>query len=78
MEEVLQELPRDQREALWGRLASLLQDVLLELPPERWEPGRDKGENREQGMEVEVSADPVSSLIKLDDRARTSFIHFPL
>ncbi|XP_071768198.2 condensin-2 complex subunit G2 [Centroberyx gerrardi] len=57
VEEVVQELPRDQREALWGRLASLLQDILLELPPERWEPGQG-AEDREEGMEVEVSADP--------------------
>ncbi|XP_029934938.1 condensin-2 complex subunit G2 [Myripristis murdjan] len=66
VEEVLQELPRDQREALWGRLASLLQDVLLELPPERWEPGQDKGENREQGMEVEVSSDPKHTMSVVD------------
>lgn len=46
----MQEMPRDQREALWGRLASLLQDILVELPPERWE----------EDMEVESAADPVS------------------
>lgn len=54
VEEVVQEMPRDQREALWGRLALLLQDVLQQLPPERWE------EAREEGMEVESAADPVS------------------
>ncbi|XP_029001424.1 condensin-2 complex subunit G2 isoform X1 [Betta splendens] len=36
VEEVVQEMPQSQREALWGRLASLLQDILLELPPEHW------------------------------------------
>lgn len=51
----MQEMPRAQREALWGRLASLLQDVLLELPPERWDKGRE-----EEGMEEEPAADPVS------------------
>ncbi|KAM3860758.1 condensin-2 complex subunit G2 [Diretmus argenteus] len=56
VEEVVQELPRDQREALWGKLASLLHQVLLESPPERWEPGQE--EEEEEGMEVEVSADP--------------------
>ncbi|XP_061522530.1 condensin-2 complex subunit G2 [Phycodurus eques] len=35
-EEVIQEMSRDQREALWGKLASLLRDFLLEVPPERW------------------------------------------
>ncbi len=57
VEEVVQEMPRDQRQTLWGKLASLLQDVLQELPPERWEERRE--ENRE-GMEVESAADPVS------------------
>ncbi|XP_068160430.1 condensin-2 complex subunit G2 [Antennarius striatus] len=37
VEEVVQEMPRDQRQTLWRKLASLLQDVLQELPPERWE-----------------------------------------
>ncbi|XP_069015631.1 condensin-2 complex subunit G2 [Embiotoca jacksoni] len=41
VEEVVQEMPRDQRGALWGRLSLLLQDVLLELPPERWEAAAD-------------------------------------
>ncbi|XP_054622397.1 condensin-2 complex subunit G2 [Dunckerocampus dactyliophorus] len=42
VEEVVQEMSRDQRASLWGKLASLLQDVLLEVPPERWEEdGRD-------------------------------------
>lgn len=50
VEEVVQEMPRDQRETLWGRLASLLQDILLELPAECWE----------EDMEVESAADPVS------------------
>lgn len=54
VEEVVQEMPRDQREALWGKLASLLQDVLLELPPDRWEQGE------EEDMEVDSNADPVS------------------
>ncbi|KAM9775558.1 condensin-2 complex subunit G2 isoform X2 [Syngnathus typhle] len=37
LEEVMEEMARDQREAVWGELASLLRDVLLELPPERWD-----------------------------------------
>lgn len=54
VEEVVQEMPRDQRGALWVQLASLLHDVLLDLPPDRWEQGE------EEGMEVESNADPVS------------------
>lgn len=50
----MQEMPRNQRGALWEKLASLLQDVLLELPPDRWEQGA------EEGMEVESNTDPVS------------------
>ncbi|XP_057680509.1 condensin-2 complex subunit G2 isoform X2 [Corythoichthys intestinalis] len=41
VEEVMQELSRDQREGLWGKLASLLQVVLLEVPPEQWEDAMD-------------------------------------
>ncbi|XP_059182454.1 condensin-2 complex subunit G2 isoform X2 [Centropristis striata] len=52
VEEVVQEMARDQRRTLWGKLSSLLQDVLQECPPERWE------EAREEGMEVESAADP--------------------
>lgn len=52
VEEVLQEMPREQREALWRRLASLLQDVLLEFPTERWE-----------GTQEEPTADSVSKRI---------------
>uniref|UniRef100_A0A8C3AZ80 Non-SMC condensin II complex, subunit G2 n=1 Tax=Cyclopterus lumpus TaxID=8103 RepID=A0A8C3AZ80_CYCLU len=47
VEEVVQEMPRNQRLTLWGKLGSLLQDVLQELPPERWAQGG------EEGMEVE-------------------------
>lgn len=54
MEEVVQEMPRAQRQTLWGKLASLLQDVLQELPLERWDRGR------EEGMEEESALDPVS------------------
>ncbi|KAM9839257.1 condensin-2 complex subunit G2 [Aulostomus maculatus] len=52
VEEVVQEMSRDQREGLWERLASLLRDTLLELPPERWEEGG------EEGMVEESSVDP--------------------
>lgn len=55
VEEVVQEMPRDQRETLWGRLVSLLQDILLELPAERWE----------ENMEVESAADLVSLFVTL-------------
>lgn len=54
VEEVVQEMPRNQRLTLWGKLGSLLQDVLLELPPERW------AEDLQECMEVESAADPVS------------------
>uniref|UniRef100_UPI0037E89E00 condensin-2 complex subunit G2 n=1 Tax=Semicossyphus pulcher TaxID=241346 RepID=UPI0037E89E00 len=60
VEEVVQEMPRDQRQTLWGKLASLLQDVLQELPPERWE------ERREEAMEVESAADPKHVMAVVD------------
>ncbi|XP_028288845.1 condensin-2 complex subunit G2 [Parambassis ranga] len=52
VEEVVQEMTRDQREALWGKLASLLQDTLLELPPECWE------QRKDDDMQEEPAADP--------------------
>uniref|UniRef100_A0A3Q4HD65 Non-SMC condensin II complex, subunit G2 n=1 Tax=Neolamprologus brichardi TaxID=32507 RepID=A0A3Q4HD65_NEOBR len=61
VEEVLQEMPREQREALWRRLASLLQDVLLEFPTERGE-----GRGEEGGMQEEPTADSVSKRINDD------------
>ncbi|XP_047185825.1 condensin-2 complex subunit G2 isoform X1 [Scophthalmus maximus] len=60
VEEVVQEMPRDQRETLWGRLASLLQHFLQELPPERWEKGS------EEGMEVESAEDPKRVMAVVD------------
>ncbi|XP_039646842.1 condensin-2 complex subunit G2 isoform X3 [Perca fluviatilis] len=60
VEEVVQEMPRDQRQTLWGKLASLLQDILQELPPERWVKGRD------EGMEVESAADPKHVMAVVD------------
>lgn len=52
--EVMQEMSREQIQTLWGKLAALLEDILQELPPERWEGGG------EECMDVEKSADPVS------------------
>ncbi|KAM9337176.1 condensin-2 complex subunit G2 [Symphorus nematophorus] len=68
VEEVVMEMPRDQRQTLWGKLASLLQDVLQELPPERWEEGRQEGgeEGGEEGMEVESAADPKHVMAVVD------------
>ncbi|KAM4543917.1 condensin-2 complex subunit G2 [Fundulus diaphanus] len=49
VKEVVEEMPREQREALWGRLESLLREILLELPPDRWE---------EEAMQQEAAPDP--------------------
>uniref|UniRef100_A0A8C6UVV3 Non-SMC condensin II complex, subunit G2 n=1 Tax=Neogobius melanostomus TaxID=47308 RepID=A0A8C6UVV3_9GOBI len=51
VEEVVQEMPRDQRKSLWSRLAALLEDVLSKLPPERWGEKRDEG-----GQDMEVDS----------------------
>uniref|UniRef100_A0A3Q1FKQ8 Non-SMC condensin II complex, subunit G2 n=1 Tax=Acanthochromis polyacanthus TaxID=80966 RepID=A0A3Q1FKQ8_9TELE len=68
VEEVVQEMARDQREALWGRLASLLQDVLLELPPERWEEGGD------EGMQEQPAADPKHAMAVVDGVTLVSIV----
>lgn len=52
--EVVQEMSREQVQTLWGKLAALLEDILQELPPERWEDGG------EEGMDMKTAADPVS------------------
>uniref|UniRef100_A0A673Y3I7 Non-SMC condensin II complex, subunit G2 n=1 Tax=Salmo trutta TaxID=8032 RepID=A0A673Y3I7_SALTR len=47
MDEVLQELPKGQREALWARLVTLLCDQLAAFAPEHWDAGleEDKQDN---------------------------------
>uniref|UniRef100_A0A3P9KMK7 Non-SMC condensin II complex, subunit G2 n=1 Tax=Oryzias latipes TaxID=8090 RepID=A0A3P9KMK7_ORYLA len=47
VEEVVQEMPSNQREVLWGRLESLLQNTLKDLPPQHSE---------EQDMEPDSAA----------------------
>uniref|UniRef100_A0A8C7IGQ5 Non-SMC condensin II complex, subunit G2 n=1 Tax=Oncorhynchus kisutch TaxID=8019 RepID=A0A8C7IGQ5_ONCKI len=53
LEEVLQELPKVQREALWARLVTLLCDQLVAFPPAHW----DAGIEEDNDMEMEVSPD---------------------
>ncbi|XP_068437822.1 condensin-2 complex subunit G2 isoform X2 [Clinocottus analis] len=60
VEEVVQEMSRKQRLTLWGKLDSLLRDVLQELPPERWAQGD------EDGMEVESDVDPAHVMAVVD------------
>ncbi|XP_053268370.1 condensin-2 complex subunit G2 isoform X1 [Pleuronectes platessa] len=67
VEEVVQEMSRDQREALWGRLDSLLQRFLQELPPERWEEARE-----EDGGDVELTLDPKHVMAVVDGVARVA------
>lgn len=57
LEEVLQELPKVQREALWARLVTLLCDQLVAFPPAQW----DAGIEEDNDMEMEVSPDLVST-----------------
>ncbi|XP_039564402.1 condensin-2 complex subunit G2 [Passer montanus] len=52
LNELLQELPRKQKEVLWQRLAQLLTESLMENPVETWHrTGDDKGDD---DMEVEI------------------------
>ncbi|CAJ1082067.1 condensin-2 complex subunit G2 isoform X1 [Xyrichtys novacula] len=60
VEEVMQEMPQNQRQTLWEKLASLLEDVLQRLPPEQWE------KPREEGMEVESATDPKHVIAVVD------------
>uniref|UniRef100_A0A8C3RIZ1 Non-SMC condensin II complex subunit G2 n=1 Tax=Cyanoderma ruficeps TaxID=181631 RepID=A0A8C3RIZ1_9PASS len=52
LDELLQELPRKQKEVLWQRLTQLLTESLMENPVETWDrPGGDKNDD---DMEVEM------------------------
>ncbi|NWR05896.1 CNDG2 protein, partial [Paradoxornis webbianus] len=52
LDELLQELPRKQKEVLWQRLTQLLTESLMENPVETWDrPGDDKNDD---DMEVET------------------------
>lgn len=61
VEEVVQEMPRDQRACLWSKLAALLQDVLSTVPPERWDEQRS-----EEDMEVDSATDPKHVMAVVD------------
>ncbi|NWR93219.1 CNDG2 protein, partial [Furnarius figulus] len=53
LNELLQELPRKQKEVLWERLTQLLTESLMENPVETWQrPGDDKYDDN---MEVEIT-----------------------
>ncbi|KAJ0022850.1 hypothetical protein NQD34_014984 [Periophthalmus magnuspinnatus] len=54
VEEVVQEMPRDQRDILWARMSLLLQEVLSKLPPQRWDEKKSEGPGN---MDVESSLD---------------------
>ncbi|KAM9712590.1 condensin-2 complex subunit G2 [Menidia menidia] len=56
VEEVVQEMPRDQREALWVRLELLLRDILLDSPPDHWE----------EAMQQEMASDPKRVMAVVD------------
>lgn len=60
LDEVLQELPKGQREALWARLVTLLCDQLAAFAPEHW----DAGLEEDNDMEV-VSQDRVSRVVTI-------------
>uniref|UniRef100_A0A4W5KQN4 Non-SMC condensin II complex, subunit G2 n=1 Tax=Hucho hucho TaxID=62062 RepID=A0A4W5KQN4_9TELE len=62
LDEVLQELPKGQREALWARLVTLLCDQLAAFAPEHW----DAGLKEDNDMEVEVSPDQTRTMSVLE------------
>uniref|UniRef100_A0A8C7RID1 Non-SMC condensin II complex, subunit G2 n=1 Tax=Oncorhynchus mykiss TaxID=8022 RepID=A0A8C7RID1_ONCMY len=62
LEEVLQELPKVQREALWARLVTLLCDQLVAFPPAQW----DAGIEEDNDMEMEVSPDLTHTISVLE------------
>lgn len=60
LDELLQELPRKQKEVLWQRLTQLLTESLMENPVETWDRlGDDKNDD---DMEVETVPEMVRIL----------------
>lgn len=60
LNELLQELPRKHKEALWERLIQLLTEILMEDPVETWQRTEDDGSN--DAMEVETVPETVKIL----------------
>lgn len=52
LKELLEELPRKQKEVLWERLSQLLTEILMENPVETWQKREDR--ECEDDMEVEM------------------------
>uniref|UniRef100_A0A8C7HBR3 Non-SMC condensin II complex, subunit G2 n=1 Tax=Oncorhynchus kisutch TaxID=8019 RepID=A0A8C7HBR3_ONCKI len=63
LDEVLQELPKGQREALWARLVTLLCDQLAAFAPEYWDAGLEE-DKQDNDMEV-VSPDRGAEIQRL-------------
>ncbi|NWI19467.1 CNDG2 protein, partial [Crypturellus soui] len=53
LNELLQELPRKQKEVLWERLTHLLTQILMENPVEKWQ--RIEDDENDDDMEVEIT-----------------------
>uniref|UniRef100_A0A8C6ZMG0 CNDG2 protein n=1 Tax=Nothoprocta perdicaria TaxID=30464 RepID=A0A8C6ZMG0_NOTPE len=53
LNELLQELPRKQKEVLWERLTHLLTQILMENPVEKWQ--RTEDDENNDDMEVEIT-----------------------
>uniref|UniRef100_A0A8C8JPT3 Phosphatase 2A Regulatory Subunit A helical domain-containing protein n=1 Tax=Oncorhynchus tshawytscha TaxID=74940 RepID=A0A8C8JPT3_ONCTS len=64
LDEVLQELPKGQREALWARLVTLLCDQLAAFAPEHWDAGLEE-DKQDNDMEV-VSPDRTHTMSVLE------------
>jgi len=60
LNELLQELPRKQKEVLWERLTQLLTETLMDNPVETWQRNEDSESNED--MEVETVAEMVKIL----------------
>lgn len=60
LNELLQELPRKQKEVLWERLTQLLTETLMENPVETWQKIEDEKSNDD--MEVEIVPEMVKIL----------------
>lgn len=60
LNELLQELPKKQKEVLWERLTQLMTESLMENPVETWQKVEDNENN--DHMEVEIVPEMVKIL----------------
>lgn len=75
LEEILQELPRKQKEELWKKLKALLMDTLAANPVESWHKIDDDSDD---DMEVEGAAEVVRAIVGYYSSTKSPYLYIYL